>query len=309
MSDESHLDTANNAEYGASSPGISTIWGRLKSILNWLRELSIWYRLLLGAVLGTLGGSTFLGFLNTYAVYWYAYSYGCRVPVEGVPYLNLAVSMLSLALIASVLMSAYLVYGVLALIRHTFNTIDYSLILEGKSFTRTMLGVVPYLLLLTMLLGGWMLFTAGWWLPPTWTAVLVHTPNLRLMTAIMAIACGVSAAKRRWFQWYMVGVTLGMIALIAGQLFHPTDYARMLRAARYGGGVIITVTRGPEHQKTNLFLFLITSENLIAFDDTQGVFVEIPRKDVELMEYPIRKDFVLPHERIEGDASHAGAEL
>jgi hypothetical protein len=59
-----------------------------KAVISWLGGLSPFIRLIIASTFGAFGGSTFVGFLNTYALYNYAYSYGSRVPVEGVPYLG-----------------------------------------------------------------------------------------------------------------------------------------------------------------------------------------------------------------------------
>lgn len=71
---------------------------RAQSLLLWIAQLSVWRRILVSTLLGSLGGSTFLGLLNIYAAYNYCFWFGVRLPVEGLPFLSLAVSLLSFAL-------------------------------------------------------------------------------------------------------------------------------------------------------------------------------------------------------------------
>ena len=58
-------------------------------------ELSIGFKLILSSILSALGGATFIGVLSEYATYYYSYSFGIRIPTEGVPYLSVLTSSLS----------------------------------------------------------------------------------------------------------------------------------------------------------------------------------------------------------------------
>ena len=66
------------------------------SYIKWLWAkylgLALPIRLLLGGVISGLGGSGLVGFLSEYAAYSYAVFYGIRPPLEGIPYLRVAVT-------------------------------------------------------------------------------------------------------------------------------------------------------------------------------------------------------------------------
>jgi len=116
-----------------------------KLIIGWISNLSLWFKLLLGSLLGALGGSTFVGFINIYAVYNYAYHFGARIPVEGVPYLNFAVSVVSFAFLFVSLICATLVYGGLLLIAHTLGGLCEAVVATWKnSDTRKKLEILPF---------------------------------------------------------------------------------------------------------------------------------------------------------------------
>lgn len=97
----------------ADSPALKKIKEFSIALKDAFYALSFWKRAIISSFLGAVAGSSFLGFINRYALYWYAYTRGCRVPVEGVPYLDLAVSLLSFALLLVTLGGSIGLYGLL----------------------------------------------------------------------------------------------------------------------------------------------------------------------------------------------------
>lgn len=63
-------------------------------LLQWYADTPFFVRTLVTFILLAVTGSAFVAFLSTYATYWFAFRYGARIPVEGVPYLALSVAIL-----------------------------------------------------------------------------------------------------------------------------------------------------------------------------------------------------------------------
>lgn len=270
---------------------MSSAWSRAKAVLQWLSGMSMFYRFVLGATVGALGGSGFIAFVNKYAMYRYAYSYGCRIPVEGVPYLALAVSAVSFAFLATALLCSTLMYGFLLLFRfilwHTF----------PDSVERE---------------HGWSAFRK--WLreygPPavSFLAVVMiaaQTKELSFGVRSSQIGNGViiylaTIPVLFWpnlAKWYSFAMAIAMSLLITVTLFIPSFYAAMLRLGRFGGGVEVTITRqdeGQEPKQEETYLFLATSDQYITFDKKSNKFVEIPRHDVKLVMYSPEPQYALP---------------
>lgn len=263
------------------------IWERLKSSIKWLSGISVFYRLMLGTVAGALGGSGFITFINKYAMYWYAYSYGCRVPVEGIPYLSLAVSAVSFAFLSLALLSStgtyYTLVGLSALIEYVLGRSD-SIGTPGfkslwKKYGTVFVNIVS--------------FSGYIFIKFYHTPLAISFPTMLITTTLLTVVIFWPSTKTYIALFY----TCFLILLLSLSLFIPSIYAAMLRQGRFGGGVEITIIRregtiDAKHEATHLFL--ATSEQLITFDIKTQQFVEIPRDDVKMIRYSTDRQYALP---------------
>ena len=74
---------------------------RIKNIIDRYAALSVLFKLLISSSIGILAGASFIGFISEYATYYYAISYGVRLPVEGVPYLSITITLISILILVS----------------------------------------------------------------------------------------------------------------------------------------------------------------------------------------------------------------
>lgn len=91
-------------------------------IVVWFSELSLPVKLVTGGLAAVLTGSGYLGFLSEYATYWYSFQSNIRLPLEGIPYLRVAVttSAFLISLLASVVFIIIYIFGYLVLNLITF---------------------------------------------------------------------------------------------------------------------------------------------------------------------------------------------
>lgn len=82
---------------------------------KWFWALPLWKRTILTSIIGALGGSSLIGFINKYALYYHAICQGIRIPVEGVEYLDLAVTLLSFSILLSSIFGTIITYNLLNL--------------------------------------------------------------------------------------------------------------------------------------------------------------------------------------------------
>lgn len=269
---------------------MSIIWDRAKATLKWLSGMSMFYRLLFGAAAGALGGSGTIAFLNKYAIYWYACWYGCRIPVEDVPYLTLAVSAVSFAVFLIVFVSMTLGYGLLVLLQTLVeSSLQDELPAErGWSamfkWTQEKGVFISAAVVILAILAG---YTRLWGLDSSIYRIgaIVYLASIPLMFVP-------SLTK-----WVPFATAIVVILTIGISMFIPSYYAATLRRGRFGGGVEVTILRheagrAPVEEKTHLFL--ATSEYIITYDANSREFVETPRDDVKQIKYVMERPQELP---------------
>jgi hypothetical protein len=267
-----------------------------KQLLKWYSHLSVWHRLILGALLGALGGSTFIGFLNTYAVYRYAFRYDARIPVEGVPYLGLAASILSFAFLFVALSCATLIYGLLrattALTRAAFSWTArmWNNFRPASSTDREPIAKWLSIVNVSGVLSGFITALISLFLAQPFHSLQVDLPDPVVIAAVPVAGLGLAILSIRpeWVRWVAMYLTLALILMTSAALFIPTFYAARLRQIGYGGGTPVTlicendrpcVTEGVLH------LFLITSDAYLLYDLTTREFVEVPESEVKRIRY------------------------
>ena len=85
-------------------------------IKKWFWALPMWKRTILTSIIGAFAGSSVIGFLNKYALYYHAFKQGFRIPVEGVEYLDLAISLISFSIILTSIIGTIIIYFCINLI-------------------------------------------------------------------------------------------------------------------------------------------------------------------------------------------------
>lgn len=279
-----------------------------RRVAKWIASLSIWYKLLVGTILGAIGGSTVVGILNTYAIYSYSYSYGARIPVEGVPYLGLAVSVVSFTFLVSSLTCAIVVYGLLALLtdllRRLFSwAIDHyrkSRRLADVPISQkanALLSVITSLLSAIAGVAAIMSSTGG--LEPETSWLRVNLPMQTIIIGAIAFIVIVTVLSVwPWLvKWFAVALTAALIATTIVAMFSPSVYGRFLRTIKYGGGTAVKVRYDDPDNKLEEYegyLFLVTSKAYILYDDNLREYVEIPTDNVTRIRYSVNASHTLP---------------
>lgn len=279
-----------------------------RRLIVWIASLSVWYKLFIGTILGAIGGSTVVGVLNTYAIYSYAYWHGSRIPVEGVPYLGLAVTIVSFAFLVSSLTCATVVYGFLALLtallRRFFSWViavyrklrqdDDRLVPHvAKSLISAFAGMGSAITALIPLFSG--IFSSA--KTVDWLHVNVPMRAMIIGAASFVVIVTVLAVWQRLVKWFAVVLTVALIATTVVEMFRPSVYGHFLRTIKYGGGTSVKVTyNDPDDrfEEYEGYLFLVTSKVYILYDDNKKLYVEIPADNVTRIRYSVNAVHMLP---------------
>lgn len=253
-----------------------------------------WLRVILPLLLGAVGGSTFVGFINRYALYNYAVAYGARLPVERVPYLDLAVSLLSFLFLAVTLLSAVLIYWGLNAVAQFLQARLAGLGTKwsGRA-ARALVGLLAGSLNLVYTLFREGLPEVGGLADWVWLVVPYAIVAVALASVLISAALWPRHVKNASYV-----VAGGLILLISCRLFLPDNYAGFLRSMRYGGGTPVAVvsetTEGIQHVVEGGHLFLTTDTHVVLWLDARQSFSEIPVSHVREVRHELERGECLP---------------
>ncbi|WP_046756626.1 hypothetical protein [Kordia jejudonensis] len=95
----------------------------LIKIKHWYLNESTLVKATISIVLSAIGGSSIFTLINNYALYYHAYRQGFRIPVEGVEYINLAISLLGICLVILSIVGSWILFYLLYGLNKFINTI------------------------------------------------------------------------------------------------------------------------------------------------------------------------------------------
>ncbi len=263
-----------------------------RRLWQWFLALSFWKRALISSFLGAFAGSTILGFINRYALFYYCYTQEIRIPVEGVPYLDLAVSLLSFAFIALALISTFVVHGVWIYFANSIRVITDNAPVHVR-WIKIILTVAAAIAIVYSLFIDWPREDG----PIAIRSILyfsVHTVAL-IVLSVEAILASLSLSQAGRLsknnvnlRLVAVGCTVGIGILgIVVALFQPGFYSAFLREIKFGGGLPVEVEyRSGDNSKESLsgHLFVSTNEGVFLRDE-YGSRAEIPRERISKITY------------------------
>ncbi len=211
---------------------------------QWFWALPVWKRAILSSLIGAIGGSSVIGFFNKYALYYHAIQQNFRVPVEGVEYLDLAVTLLSFAIISISILGTIIIYSI---INFTSNVI-VKVFAKTASTRRT--ATFKIVLMITQLMAAGLslfrfiaekLFNQNL----DYLDTELQVPNLLIylfIALLVIIILGFIFMKRVQGRkiFTLISVVLG-ISLLTSSLFNQSIYQGFLRKIQYGGEIPIQI--------------------------------------------------------------------
>lgn len=245
-------------------------------IKQWFWALPMWQRAILSSFIGAIGGSSIIGFFNKYALYYHAICQDFRVPVEGVEYIDLAITLVSFAFVFISIIGSITIYSFLNLSANFFSRLvvrsnDGKIQGRWKSFFmifQIILAVSASSLLSTSVHS----FVSG----------SVKYPELLLGISIVVgiLSIGYSFSKSESSRKILtLMVVLVGVSLIILSLFNQNVYQNFLRKIQYGGEIPIEIEyRKADNTESNLkgLLLIRTSRSITIKNlDSQNIS-EVP---------------------------------
>ena len=248
-----------------------------------------WIKLTLSSLVGILGGSSFITFINKYAIFNYTASFGGRLPAESVPYIDVAVSILSFAFLTISFVSALLIYGLLTyiagLIHKKFKNIP-------EPVTKVLSGVLTSVIV--SLASG--LYS---YINKNGFQVLdfISSDIVTSLFVVLLLGGGLAALLiwKSLIRWFSLLATLGLT--VTTSLFDANNYSSFLREIQYGGGVPTTIVFNNEKNTISGALFLTTNNNNIIWDSGNSAFIEIPNNSINKIIFHENKNAELPERK------------
>jgi preprotein translocase subunit SecE len=279
--------------------------GKVQRVVDALRRYSTFafpIRLMIGAVVTVVAG-TGLGFIAEYASYSWAIYYGIRPPLEGIPYLKLAVSALTIAIfLGGALLYVAIHFAAGALLGYAnvmFRQLDfYAGLVEKiapKSGAKSIRGAM-FARLRTLKAThavAFAIFTAGAtfigcrYLP----SPMREDPYFSSLISTSTFVLVLMLWNTRTQAWIALLAVVGLIAALPLSFFHVDFYSKLLRTLGYGGGlpVSVTVVEDPDSDRKRTvvegFLMLRTTSAILLFDSKQSHIREIPLQQVLFIDH------------------------
>jgi hypothetical protein len=280
--------------------------------------LAQWIIITLGK---SLIASMLISFLATYATAIFATRHGFRVPIEGVPFLHLAIAFVTFITFAgTIILFSLLMLLFRALKRQIdiyFNYLRIAttplptgwaqrLLSEARSTISSVLSSVAMLVLSAFcLLACIFIFLAASNVLEVLPKILTPTSG-RPLDLALACACWSVIFVALWcvennLNWIAAQIFASgiIITLMAFGLFANDAYGSFLRIVRYGGGIAATVRYVEGDNKTPLLLngnlLILTTTHAMLFDPDKNRIVEVALKNVSTIEYDVAPTWQLPN--------------
>jgi len=282
--------------------GLRRIWG-------WYGSLSLVGKLLISGAVSAIGGSGLVGFVSEYAAYSFAVYYGIRPPLEGIPFLRVAVTALTfgvfvggatvfLAILAASQLAVWYVYSLLRqilavprmlqklIVRHLPTSvkllkIKFPLLPQPEELvTRYLMPRTPRQISILVASFAVVIFfgnlvDGSFERSGTQFALLVIAAQFLLVSLTLLLLW------RRALVIPLAAIsTLIFFILLPATLFHAPSYGRLLRGHGYGGGAEVTIALLSEDGRLEPgptgFLVIRTTNALILLSRDGHMLRELP---------------------------------
>jgi len=248
-----------------------------KEIKQWFWALPMWKRAILSSFIGAIGGSSIIGFFNKYALYYHAICQGFRVPVEGVEYIDLAITLVSFAFVFISIIGSITIYGFLNLSANFFSR----LVVKSKDAKSTEKWKRIFMIaqsLLALIISVISKLQVGVDSGLESIKFLPVLGGAASVVGILIIGYVFSKSESSKKMFTLIVVMVGILIIILS-LFNQNVYESFLTKIQYGGKVPIEIEyRKADNTESNLkgLLLIRTSRSItIKNVDSQNIS-EVP---------------------------------
>ncbi|MBM4864716.1 hypothetical protein HYO48_22120 [Vibrio parahaemolyticus] len=255
-----------------------------------------WIKLSLLSFMGMLGGTTVVAFINKYAIYNYMLAYGARLPLEGVDFLDVAVSVMSLITVLISLCSVLLIYFLLSYIAsvlHKFfsNFSSKAELLKVLSnvlvslLAATLSIVTPYINDILLKLD---IFES------TNITISKSVPTSSFITSVIVFFIIIFLlVYKPAIKYFAIAFTFCGFSLISVSLFNADKYSNFLNEIKYGGGIPV-VAKLSDDSKVSGSLIINTKSSLVLWDRATNQYTYVMKSKIKSYSTNEDQETVMP---------------
>ena len=241
-----------------------------------------WLKLTLVSFMGMLGGSTFIAFINKYAVYNYMLAYGARLPLEGVQFLDVAVSVMSFLVVFASLLSLFFAYGFMSFLANALHKFFsyFSLKRKAVAILSNMI-VSVFAAVISSLISALDLFAEIFGFEVTVKNDILVPTDIQSIFLFSFVIIGVISllVYKRAIKYFSICLTIGSFVFISISLFDANKYSTFLSEIQYGGGVPVKVIL-KDKSEINGNLIISTRESMILWKSKSQEYVDVSKSEL-----------------------------
>jgi hypothetical protein len=281
---------------------------RFSDLLRRYFEYALPIRLAIGGVITLIAGTGF-GFIAEYAAYSWAIYYGIRPPLEGIPYLKIAVTGLTAVIFFGGAALYFFAHAAAGALLNYVSAVHRKI--SGYEKTLDRLLSAPE----SSHVSDWMLekfkslsFTAALLTSASISfgfvaliALISHFQNLPPKTAaensglFLLLLLGLLLLWNKNSQTWFAIISVFILTIgVPAAFFHVDSYSRLLRLLGYGGGlpIIVVVVEDPgsnrDRTQVDGYLMLRTTSALLVYEPAKNRIREISLQQVLFLDHAAR---------------------
>ena len=246
-----------------------------------LLQASPWLKLAFISFMGMLGGSTFVAFINKYAIYNYMLSYGARLPLEGVQFIDIAVSVMSFLVVFASLVSLFFVFGLMSglsnLLHRLFAKFSVRL---AKVLSNVIVSVIAAIFSALVSIADLISSLFGVDLGSS----INPSGNLGgqefFFYAFVIVSVISLLVYKEAIKYFSIAVTIAAVCFISFSLFDANKYSMFLKEIQYGGGIPVKIAL-TDKSEVKGHLILNTKDSMILWDENNAEYIDIAKSKVK----------------------------
>ena len=237
--------------------------------------------------IGSLSISTYIAFLTEYSTYYYAWQFGVRLPVEGMPYLKTTVTLTSFLMIVSCISIFILIFKLWNL-----NVAAWHSFGNNNNFH----GMISILVKNGVQKSGWVIFfLASIFSSIFWGGLLglivfytfgeeAYPKQIAVITGLLVLIHNISLWRPKLLIVFSLITSLIVFLAVPVMLFNTEIHSALLYQFGYGGKLPVIIKLPNNSNTSQVNLFLRTNSSLFIYSSNNSI-IEYPIMQIKYIEY------------------------
>ena len=260
----------------------------IHKLISEFSQLSLVIKIAISTLVSTFAGAGFIGFISEYATYYYSISNGVRIPVEGVPYLQMTITLISVALLFSIVFLLLVFSLYFYLTGLIFKYVVSKNMSKATKIVLFSISMIPLFISIAIIIAIFHSITSAdihqvyFKVVPVKYGIERYIPHIIVVFLLLLVSLGFYIYPKTKNIFISLTILVSSV-VFSFSLFNTDLYHYLLQKTKMGGGYEITVKTKEGTIKKHLFL--ITKENMMLYDDEITKLIEIPKGNIQEYSY------------------------